>query len=267
VADDRPPPDELEARLTALRSSIAWPSSADLAGAVGARLARPAQRRGWWTSVRPVRRALLAAAALVLLLAATVAALSFLVPGLRILQQPSGATLPPVATPSVSPGSPLGFALGLGSAAEPEVASDVAGFELLLPTDPSIGPPDETYAAQRRISLLWRASEALPETEAPGVGLIVTQFRGLVDEGWYEKIVITGETTVERVDVAGGRGWWVSGEPHQLVYRDESGRAVEETRRVVGDVLIWRQGDITIRIESSLGQAATIRLAETFAAP
>jgi hypothetical protein len=95
----------------------------------------------------------------------------------------------------------------------------------------------------------------------------VTQFRGLVDEGWYEKILIAGETTVERVTVAGGQGWWLSGEPHQLVYRDEAGRAIEESRRVVGDVLIWRRDGITFRIESALGMAETIRLAETFAAP
>jgi hypothetical protein len=267
VADERRPGDPLEARLGALGASIAWPTTPDLAGTVGARLRARPTRRGWSASLRPVRRALLAAAALVLLLAAAVAALSFLVPGLRILQQAPGATMPPVASPSVSPGSPLGFALGLGSAVELGAASDVAGFEPLLPADAAIGEPDEIYVAQRRINLLWRASEALPETEAPGVGLIVTQFRGLVDDGWYEKIVMADGTTVDEVVVAGGQGWWVSGEPHQLLYRDESGRVIEESRRVVGDVLIWRQAGITFRVESALGPAATMELAETFAAP
>jgi hypothetical protein len=213
-----------------------------------------------------VRRALVVAAALVLLLAAGVAALSLLLPGLRIVPLPPGSSLPPVTTPAAPlPGSPLGAALGLGTAVDPDEAAGLVEFAPLLPGDPSVGAPDEAYLALRRLSYLWRASPRLPATEASGVGLVVTQFQGLVDEGWYEKVVQTDGTTVEEVTVGGGRGWWVSGDPHQLVYRDGGGRVIEETRRVVGDVLIWRHDDLTLRVESALGREATIRLAETFA--
>jgi hypothetical protein len=273
VAEGRSLPTDtaLERELMVLGGAIDWPTpAATLPERVGGRLrASPtrAARAGWWSSVRPVRRALLAAALLVLLIAAGAAALTLLLPGLRIVSVPPASTLPPVATaaPAPSTGAPLGSALGLGTAVAPDAASGIAGFEPLLPADPAIGAPDETYVALRRLSYVWHASPELPEREAAGIGLVVTQFRGLVDEGWYEKLVQAGGTTVEDVTVGGQRGWWLSGDPHQLVYRDAEGRAIEETRRVVGDVLIWRREGLTLRIESALGREATIRLAETFA--
>jgi hypothetical protein len=186
-------------------------------------------------------------------------------PGLRLVTLPPGETLPPVATGSASSGSGLGSSLGLGTAVELADAAGIAGFDPHVPDEAAVGPADETYVAGDRITALWRASDTLPETEAPGVGLVVTQFEGRVEAGWYEKIVQVGGTDVEEVSVGGRRGWWVSGDPHQLVYRDPSGRLVEETRRVVGDVLIWRRDDKTLRIESALGREATVRLAESFA--
>ena len=275
MADDRRVPgtaEALEARLAALGGAIEWPTAPDIAGRVGDRLRTRTPSRastGWWASLRPVRRALVAAAALALLLAAGVAALTLLLPGLRLVTLPPGTSLPPVvASPTAagSAGSPLGWSLGLGTAVAPDEAERSVDFEPLLPNDPSVGPPDEAYTALGRLNLLWRASPTLPETAADGVGLVVTELDGRVDEGWYEKLLLAGGTTVEEVAVGAMHGWWVTGDPHQLVYVDARGRAVEETRRVVGDVLIWRRDGVTIRVESALGREATIRLAETFTA-
>jgi len=267
----------LEARLADLGGAIAWPAAPDLAVRVSHRLTagsvptRP-DRGAWGTwgawSGRPLRRSLLAAAALLLVIVAVAVAAGLLLPGLRIITLPPGATLPPVASQlppgAASDGTLLGRRLGLGTATDLAGAEQLAGFAPLLPATPDVGPPDGVFVSAGRLGLVWRATRDLPETEVPGVGLVVTEFGGLIDEGWYEKLLFAGATTVEPVRVGGLDGYWVTGEPHALFYRDAEGRTVEETRRMVGDVLIWRQGDLTLRIESSLGQEATIALAETF---
>ena len=63
--------------------------------------------------------------------------------------------------------------------------------------------------------------------------------------------------------VDGSQGWWISGAPHFFYYIDPEGNAVEDTHRQVGDTLIWSTGDVTYRLESSLGMEAAISLAES----
>ena len=47
------------------------------------------------------------------------------------------------------------------------------------------------------------------------------------------------------------------------VVKAASGVEVEDTRRSVGDTLIWTDGDVTYRLESRLAMADAIRLAES----
>jgi hypothetical protein len=42
------------------------------------------------------------------------------------------------------------------------------------------------------------------------------------------------------------------------------GQHIDEGRRWVGDALIWQDGELTYRIETSLGKDAAIRIAESF---
>ena len=63
--------------------------------------------------------------------------------------------------------------------------------------------------------------------------------------------------------VNGGRGFWISGPQHFFYYVDPSGAIVEDSRRSVGDTLIWTDGDVTYRLESRLGMEEAIRLAES----
>jgi hypothetical protein len=139
-----------------------------------------------------------------------------------------------------------------------------AGFEVHWPSDPTIGPPDAAWldpALSDQVALVWEASDRLPATTEPGVGLILTQFRGTVDDGWFTKVLGPG-TTIEIVRVGDLRGYWVTGQPHQFFYEGPGG-FVEETRRWVGDVLLWADGAITYRLETSLGRDATIAIAES----
>ena len=259
---------ELELRLADLGRAVAWPEpSGGLAAVVGARISAGAGsaerrvRRPWW---RPARRGLVLALAALVALAAVAAAAGIGLPGLRIIFLPPGATpvgpsagSSPLPTSSGSAALGLGSALGLGARTDLAGAAAIAGFEILVPE--RLGPPDEVYTMNRRVTLVWRSDADLPRM-ASDIGLLVTQFRGTVDPGFYEKQVTAG-TTVLPVRVGSSPGYWLEGAPHTLVYRDLSGAFLEETRRTVGDALIFRRGDLTFRIESALGRDETIALA------
>jgi hypothetical protein len=110
-----------------------------------------------------------------------------------------------------------------------------------------------------QVALVWAASDRLPATTEPGVGLILTQFRGTVGDGWFTK-VLGPDTTVELVRVGDQRGYWITGEPHELFYEGPNG-IVDETRRLVGDVLLWADGPITTGRDVA-GRDAAIAIAD-----
>ena len=252
----------LEERLTHLGRAISYPTAPQLASRVAEQLAgtaaRPGRLAGWPLRASALRRAALAAVALLLLLATVVAAAVWLVPGIRLVVLPGGATLP-AATPTAD----VPIEAGLGDPVALAAVPERAGFEPLDVDATEYGPPDRAFVLDAVVTYVWATDATLPATRAPGVGLLVTQLEGRIEDAWYEKQIVDGTATVEPVQVATSPARWVSGQPHSLVYVDANGKAVEETRRVVGDVLIWRTDDgITVRIESALGRDATLRLAE-----
>jgi hypothetical protein len=282
--------DELAGALRQLASSIGFPSAvptepgaADLAERVRRRVELNPPRPSVWQRVRrglgldgarrstrlggrPMRRGLVLALVALLVLAAVAGAVGLSLPGLRIIfgEGPSprpSATATSSANPSASI-SPLGGSLFLGTAVPFADVERRAGFDLLLPTDPDLGPPDASYLDAQRVALVWASRTGLPETESPGVGLVLSEFRGHVDEGFFQKI-LDDQTTLTRVTVDGSRGYWISGRPHFFMYVDPHGDVLTDESRVVGDVLVWTTGDVTYRLETSLGMAGAIRLAES----
>jgi hypothetical protein len=252
----------------------------ELAGA-GAALSRP---RAIGPLRRPARRALVLGLAAALALAAVAGAIGFGLPGIRIVfgpgvtAAPSGApTLRPSegtspstsATPGVASGgasrpsaNALGSSLGLGAPIDLAEAPAIAGTQLLLPPADRFGPPAAAWNLESRISLVWPSSVLLPELREPGVGLILGEFRGSIDPGYFEKILEPG-TEISAVIVNDQLGWWIAGEPHELVFVDSNGEPVFDSHRIVGDTLIWSDGSRTFRLESALGRPAAIALAES----
>lgn len=264
---------DLEAALRDLGESIAWPDAEgptggarDIAAAVRARLeTAPPPRRNWmW---RPARRALVFAAVVLLALAAVAAATGFGMPGLRLIFGPPPASIspPPSLEPSRSPAAgPPGAQMSLGRLVALADLDAEAGFAVTWPADPAIGPPDAAYVDDRKrgqVNLVWASRPGLPDTLEPGVGLLVSAFRGTVDDGVINKVV-SGGATSRSVTVNGEAGWWLSGDPHFFYYETPNG-VVSDERRWVGDVLLWADGPITHRLETSLGQDAAIELAES----
>lgn len=235
---------------------------------------------------RPARRGLVLGLAAVLAVAAVAGAIGFGVPGIRIVfgpagSPPSSASPAPVGSPgptpsplatrsqggssasvSAPPSGPLGTGLGLGTPIAIGDAADAAGIPLRLPPDPPFGDPVSAWDLDGRVSLLWPAAPDLPPLREQGIGLILGQFRGSIDPGYFGKVVGSG-TVIDAANVGGATGWWITGEPHELVFVNPSGEPVFDSHRIVGDTLIWAVGDVTYRLESALGRDATIRLAES----
>jgi len=273
----------LAGALGDLAAAIAYPSAAsgasDIAAIVRQRLVAgpPARKPSGilsWIGRRPVRRSVLVAIAAILVLAAIAGAVGLGLPGIRIVfggptQSAPTATPSPSPTPTPSAGStapaasnPVGSTMGLGTAVSLDDAARIGGLDLVLPPDPAIGPPDAVYTLADRVALVWSERPGLPADPDYGVGLLLSEFRGHVDEGYYQK-TLDSSAQVKPVTVNGHAGYWISGTPHFFYYVDPSGKAVDDSHRIVGDTLIWADGDVTYRLESQLPMEAAIRLAES----
>jgi len=279
---------ELGATLRGLAPAIAWPvgggaGEPDLATVVRGRVeSMPVPGRDRWAGLRstrwprpsgrPARRALVLALVALLAVAAIAGAVGLGLPGLRLIlgearPTPQPTLAPASETPSSPSPGPLGRALRLGETLDPNDPAgldDRAGFHVSLPDDPDLGPPDAAWIDDLKggqVTLLWATRDGLPATSERDVGLLLGQFRGTVDSGFFSKI-ISGETTVEPVRVTGNRGYWLSGAPHVFFWEGPDG-FVDDPRRSVGDVLLWSDGSITYRLETSLGRDEAIRIAES----
>jgi hypothetical protein len=265
---------ELAAALAGLGESVAWPpartaGAPDLATRVRARIVaddpRARTRRSWL----PLRRSLVLAIVALAVLAAVAAAVAFGVPGIRLVFGEPPVTPPPSVVPaSPAPGSPSSSALpganlDLGDVVALDALDDRVGFPVRLPTDPAVvGSPTAFVNRSGIVSVVWPNSDDLPATTDSSVGLLLTEFRGTVDDAVITKIIDSG-TRVAPVAVGAFQGYWISGAPHFYRYTTPDGVEVEESRRWVGDALIWYDGELTYRIETSLGREAAIRIAES----
>ena len=283
-------PHLLDAALFDLSRALAMPAG-DLGGpdpAMRARLRivagdRSSESRGWRRQYlpglgRPLRRGLVLALLALVVVAAIAGAIGLGLPGIRIVQAPSGDPTPGAATPSAPPASgsvptpssrptpsisgPLGFSLGLGDPITLTGAAAAVDFPVALPRVPNGGGPAAAWLLDGRLSFVWPSGPNLPPTAEPGIGVLLSEFRGSLDPGYFEKVVGNG-TTLTTVRVGDVTGYWLSGDPHEIVYVDANGNPFFDSRRSVADTLLWARGDVTYRLETGLGRAATIALAET----
>ena len=239
---------ELERGLGELRLEL--PETPDLAPRVRARIeAEPRPER---PAPRRVRPALVIA--LVLLLCGGALAASPLrddvldwlgIGGVEVKRVPE---LPPAS----------GGDLDLGE----RVAPDRAGFE-----PSALGRPDAVYLRRNdppggEVALVYRPREGLPEADGTGVGLLLTRFRASDDFIYIEKSVGPG-TSIDRIDVDGARGFFISGRPHTFFYADRDGQVREERIRLAGSTLLWESGGFTYRLEAEIPLEEAVRIAES----
>lgn len=231
---------ELEQRLLALGTALDVPPAPDTVPAVLAGL--PARRR---RSGRPARRVLAVAFAAMLLLVGVAMAVPpsrdviLRVIGLRGVSIERVPRLPPIPA-----GARTGLTLGLGRPVSLASARRAAGFTALVPP---------------------RASGAYVGHDVPGGRLsiligrvLITEFRGVSRPIVFK--TIDPNTEMQPVVVNGSQGVYMSGAPHQVLYAAANGQIRTDRVRLAGNVLIWQQSRVIVRIEGThtLAQALAI---------
>ena len=232
------------------------------------------------------RRSLALALAGVLLIGGIAAAIGFGLPGLRIIiLGPTPSPSASVVAPSLSPGAsqasttpapvptpPSLESLDVGNPVDPSTAAASVGYPVKLPTLPELGRPLGVYARggapTARLSAIYAANPSFqagsnpPIVEGQPVAIIVMEFPGVTDAGFLKKILEPG-TTIQTQTVNGHEGFWIAGEPHQLIYVEPNGQATDDPVRIVGNVLAWNDGDLTFRVEGANDLATALRIAES----
>lgn len=226
---------------------------------------------------RPLGRSLVLGLVAVVVVAAIAGAIGLGLPGIRIVAGPSpsavatiggpgpsatgSAPRPTPPSPTATIAGPLGSGLGLGDRIAVADAAAAVDIAVIVPRVEDVGPPATAWLLDGRLSFVWPAGPGLPPTAAPGIGLLLSEFRGSLDAGYFEKIVDSG-TTLTTISVDGVTGYWISGASHEIVFIDAQGQPVFDSRRSVADTLLWARDGVTYRLESGLGRAATLAIAD-----
>jgi hypothetical protein len=247
--------DDLGTALSSL--DIEWPSTPLLHAAVMARAASERRAIVHLPLSRP-RRILLIAAATVLLLAGAAVAAKIVIDlgGVVVDVAPSRPGILP--TPSIAPtGEPVTL----------EEAAVMLGRELPVPA--GLGRPDRVWVDEvftergdvARVTLAWNARQGLPEISNTRYGAVLMVFEDDVDVASKDLYEDTGVLEIESVD--GVDYYWTTG-THLLELLTSEGVAYV---RVEGNVLLWRDGPHTMRLETSLPMTDALRIAASAGTP
>ena len=242
----------IDLALRGLAVEIDYPPTPDLTDAVRRRLdaSELPVRAPWRSAWRHFRHSSVAALAALMLIVGAVLAVGIGLRGLSIVFVES------------SPAA-VGDKLQLGTAVSLPQAQAESPFAVLIPTG-EIGEPDEVYVDKDgvayRVSLVYQS-----DGDSGNVDMLITQFQARSEQEVAVKELGPG-STAEPVTVRGEPGFWISGEPHALVYLDPAGRPFEDRVRLVGDVLVWQHGEVTLRLEGAASREAALRIAESMLA-
>ncbi len=240
------PDRDLELALAGCGRELAFPATPDLVASVARRLEAVQRPR------RTRRRMLVLAFALLLATAGVAAGVTA---GLRGLGIVFVHKLPPVKPGT---GFDLGLQVRLGE------ARTLAGFRVIVPGRP-LGTPDSWFVAtveeSRVVTLVWGPAAGLPPARH-GVSVLATETPGSV-EPMYAKKLVGPDTKVTPIRVDGARGLWISGAPHVIAWSD-AGQFRQQRLRLVGNVILWNQGGLLLRIEGARSLGEALRLARSF---
>ena len=256
---------ELDRELRELR--VQWPPTPEIAGAVRERLAAPgrparARRAGWRRTLAYALAALVAVAAGGL--AASPAARSAILELLGL----KGATIErrePNAPPPPSRRRPLGSGLDLGRAVTLAQARRAAGFAVVVPALPELGPPDAVYFSDERpeggrVSLVYGPRPGIARAETTGAGVLVTEFRAVAEPVIGK--AAGGATRVQRLTVDGEPAFFLEG-AHGFAFLEVGADAYFEDQRLAGNTLLVERDGLLLRVEGDLSRATAVRIARS----
>jgi hypothetical protein len=155
-----------------------------------------------------------------------------------------------------------GRAYDLGTPVPLSRAIARADWPLAAPA--AAGDPAQAYVGRPAgsVTLAWPPSTELREVDDSGIGLLLSAIPGTIPAGLVSKQIGPG-TTIELVRVSDQPGYWISGEPHEVLVVAPDGQLVPEATRLAGNTLVWTDGDVTYRLESSLDRRDAIDLASS----
>jgi len=253
----------LDYALVDLGRHVAFPPTPTIAASVRSRISpQPAPLVRLWRQPAVAAAALLVATLAITLAAApelrTAVADRIGLRGVTIHQLPGSS--PPMA-PAV-PAAALAERFGLGEPTSLDLVRRRVQFHVLVPD--ALGAPDQVFVRDfppaGQVGFIYQARPDLPAA-GDNVGLLLTQFRGdILTTNIFAK-GLGPDTLLEEVTVNGGRGFWIEGEVHLFFYVDAEGRTQTETFRLARNVLLWEQGDLTLRLEFGGSRDEALRIA------
>lgn len=237
---------------------LGWPPTPDLAPTVTAATRAGKQPRVVHLPLSRSKRILLIAAATVLLLAGAAVAAKIAIDLGAVVVEVTPSVPGPHPTTSVAPtGEPVTL----------EEAGALLGRAVAVPG--RLGRPDRIWADEvfmeagevARVTMAWRARPDLPEISGTWFGVVLMVFEGDANQASKDIYADTGVLQYESVD--GVEYYWTSG-AHVLELLTSEGVVFV---RVEGNVLLWRDGPFTMRLETSLPRADAIRIASSAGTP
>ena len=240
----------VEAMLRAAGRDADWPATPDLVAEVTRRIGADARAAHADRRTRRIRfgRPLAIALAALLLLAATAAA----VPGIRepVLDWLGLRSVRVERVPAPLPEAP-GAHLGLGQRTNLLGVRKAIDFKPVFPS--GLGGPTyyiEGFPPGGQLALAYRG------------GVFLTEIEGRLQRQYLFKF-LGPDARAEAVTVDGERGLWITGKPHQFAYADRFGAVRSDTIRTARDVLLWRRGDLLLRLEGARSKAEALRIARS----
>jgi hypothetical protein len=231
----------LEHDLRALAPTIDFPAEGDFATLVAERLRRePAPLTARMRFGRP---------RLVLALAAGLAVVgaAFAVPQSRArlldLIGVGGAT---IERTEAAPVFDQVTSRPLGRPASVAEAERLLGFELFIPAEEDVSVTLDRSLPAATFS--WNDRR-----------LLLTQFIGQATP-YVQKSAGPG-TEIEQLLDNDSIGYWLAGDAHRVVFQDASGRVLDS--RAAGNVLLWEQDGVTLRLEGARSKAEALEIAGT----
>jgi hypothetical protein len=257
-----------EEQLVSLARGLEYPRTPNIAGAVTARL-RPStsprffsRRLAWSLTVL-----LVLFASLMLIPPVRAAIIDFIQIGVvRIFRAEPTQVVPPnqefpstmvpvTATPVSTSQTLIPILESMAGEMTLEEAQQAVDYPILLPSYPSdLGPPDRVFVqeADGNLTILVWTDPQQPDQ-------ILMSLHLIPPGSWaVDKM---DPTLVQETSVNGQRAIWAIG-PYPVRFSNGN---LDFIRLIDGHVLIWKEGDITLRLETDLALEEAIRMAESLA--
>jgi hypothetical protein len=244
----------------ALAGWVEWPESPPIGAAVVRRI-REAERTP--ERLRP-RLSLPSRRRTILILVAATLALATAAVAAKLVIDLGAITVTTVPSTSALPTRTLGPA-DFGTPVSLDEAEAIAGFPARIPS--ALGEPDRVWVdlvnvdfsggEVTTIVMAWKPREGLPAIPNSTFGAVLMAFRGEADVA--SKILTEDGASMVGTTVNGADGTFIVGSHELDLLVDGAVRRFV----VTGSVVLWEEGELAFRLETSLDEISAVEIAES----